>query len=70
MPKRAIAVNLDKLKPTRSTMKKDDKPKENPKAQQSKDRPKEYINGREVEYVEPEELQEAVQTSRAVRSKD
>jgi hypothetical protein len=36
-------------------MKKDEKPKEKPKAQQSKDRPKEYINGREVEYVEPAE---------------
>jgi hypothetical protein len=71
MPSGAIAVNLCEANPFGSTMKKDAKPnKEKPKAQSPKDRPKEYINGREVEYVEPEEVQEVVQTSRSVRSKD
>jgi hypothetical protein len=48
----------------------DQKRKPEEKKQEDKDRPKEYINGREVEYVEPKTLEELSESSTTWVSKE
>ena len=65
MPARAIAVNLLEF----SEVFMDKKPKE--ENRDKEERPKEYINGREVEYVEPKEaMEDAIQDSPSWISKE